>query len=144
MHGAGEGHSATGTAATEQQNAFAARGGAEGFFEGIEKTGRIGVIAKERTIGQKDDGVDSTQGLRGFGESMFGGEESIGGFFVGNGDVEAAILFGAKIFEGARDVAGLNIEEGIGSLYAESLEGGVVHGRRKRMTDGVAEEGERG
>ena len=61
---------------------------------------------------------------------MFGGEEAVGRFLVGDGDVESAEFFLAEFIKRAWDVAGLNIEERIMRGQTDGFERGVVHRRR--------------
>jgi len=107
------------------------------FLQGEAEAATVGVVAAEFA-------VFLPQGVDGFGEARVGAglcAEAVGGFFVGQGDVEAAPAVGKELGNDGGEVFCFGKDAVVLQVDAARLREGGVDVRRAGMGDGVADYG---
>ena len=124
------------TARAEDEDAGAGEADAV-FLQGEAEAAAVGVVAAEFA-------VFLPQGIDGFGEARVGAglcAEAVGGFFVGQGDVEAAPAVGKELGNDGGEVFCFGEDAVVAQVDAVRLREGGVDVRRAGMGDGVADYG---
>ena len=108
--------------------------GSPSRLQRAQKAGAVGAGAVQDAA-DVADGVDGADAPRVLVHHV---QQRQDGFLVRHGDVDADQVQGAQALHGGGQPFGGDIERHIGPVQAEGGEGGVVHGRRTGVADGMA------
>jgi hypothetical protein len=98
--------------------------------------GHVGVVADQAAT-LAGDGVDRARGVRLLGDAI---HERHGPFLVRDRHVGAQVLLGAETLDGRRELERGDVQQLVAGVDALRIEGRLVHRRRGRVVDGMADE----
>jgi len=151
-----QGGGASGSSSAEHEDCFAVEFEAELFAEGADEGVCVGVKAvgtdfcgrvrefgertplSARVFGFEADGVDGAPTPGGVVEGV---DEVEGQEFVRDGEVESEEAHGFRAVDGGAEVVGGDIESEVTPIEFEGRQGGVMHGGRGGMFDGMSVHG---